>query len=119
MALLVRRRDGWERPFQRRIKTTNCYASPFTGEKTVSQAEAYPWPDARDPSRFANISSRLQEIAVEGDFGITRHSFTSGVMEKFLRLRGFEDGFSDLLTDPELACWYRQELCANSFAGFG
>ena len=56
---------------------------------------------------------------MEGDFGITRHSFTSGVMEKFLRLRGFEDGFSDLLTDPELACWYRQELCANSFAGFG
>lgn len=100
---------GWRIPEKEGLYY-DLYASPFTGEKTVSQAEAYPWPDARDPSRFANISSRLQEIAAEGEFGITMHSFTSGVMEMFLRLRGFEDGFSDLLTDPELACYLLDQL---------
>jgi uroporphyrinogen decarboxylase len=78
--------------------------SPLAGRGMPAAAKSHHWPDPCASARISGIPERLDEIEAAG-CGAVMHGFTSGVLEMLLRLRGFEDGFSDLAGDPDSAAY--------------
>lgn len=76
---------------------------PLTGDIDGSHLNYYPWPDSTDNLRFSTLTEQVNRIRRNGEFGITMHGVTSGVMEMALRIRGFEQFFMDLALEPVLA----------------
>ena len=69
-------------------------------EATVREVADYPWPKGDDPSRFAGLRERARRLRRDTPYAVV--SGISGVIyETCWYLRGLEQWFCDLLTDPE------------------
>ena len=69
-------------------------------EATVREVADYPWPKGDDPSRFAGLRERALRLRRDTPYAVV--SGISGVIyETCWYLRGLEQWFCDLLTDPE------------------
>ena len=67
---------------------------------TLREVADYPWPQGDDPSRFAGLRERALELRKETPYAVV--SGISGVVYEFCwYLRGLEQWFCDLLTEPE------------------
>jgi uroporphyrinogen decarboxylase len=67
---------------------------------TVREVADYPWPKGDDPSRFAGLRERALRLRRDTPYAVV--SGISGVIyETCWYLRGLEQWFCDLLTDPE------------------
>lgn len=67
---------------------------------TLEDVRAYPWPKGDDPSRFAGLRDRALELKRETPYAVV--SGISGVVYEICwYLRGLEQWFCDLLTEPE------------------
>lgn len=67
---------------------------------TLREVADYPWPKGDDPSRFAGLRERALELRKETPYAVV--SGISGVVYEFCwYLRGLEQWFCDLLTEPE------------------
>ncbi len=69
-------------------------------QATVADLRDYPWPKGDDPSRFAGLRDRALQLKRETPYAVV--SGISGVVYEICwYLRGLEQWFCDLLTDPE------------------
>jgi uroporphyrinogen decarboxylase len=67
---------------------------------TLKEVADYPWPKGDDPSRFAGLRERALELKKETPYAVV--SGISGVVYEFCwYLRGLEQWFCDLMTEPE------------------
>jgi uroporphyrinogen decarboxylase len=79
----------------------DAYAHPLSGDIGVDDVDRHPWPDATDPARYAGMLDEAQRIADEGR-AIFVIPIVTGFTEVMLRLRGFEDGYIDLVANEAL-----------------
>lgn len=77
-------------------------AAPLSGDITEADVDRFPWPDPSDPARYAGMVEEARGIAEQGR-GVHVASICSGLTEVFFKIRGFEDGFMDLVANPALA----------------
>lgn len=77
-------------------------AAPLSGDITEADVDRFPWPDASDPARYEGMVEEARSIAEEGR-GVYVASICSGLTEVFFKIRGFEDGYMDLVANPALA----------------
>ncbi|MDA8216213.1 MAG: hypothetical protein M0Z94_01195 [Dehalococcoidales bacterium] len=77
------------------------YKYPLAGEVTVAQAEAYPFPDPRDPHRIAHIVEPLKAAHATGEKALMLNSPTVGIWMTAFYLRGLEQSLMDLALQPE------------------
>lgn len=69
-------------------------------EAGIRQVRDYPWPRGDDPSRFAGLRERALSLQRDTPYAVV--SGISGVVyETCWYLRGLEQWFCDLLTDPD------------------
>jgi uroporphyrinogen decarboxylase len=67
---------------------------------TIKEVADYPWPKGDDPSRFVGLRERALELRKETPYAVV--SGISGVVYEFCwYLRGLEQWFCDLMTEPE------------------
>jgi uroporphyrinogen decarboxylase len=67
---------------------------------TLADLREYPWPQGDDPSRFAGLREQALRLKNETPYAVV--SGISGVVYEICwYLRGLEQWFCDLLTDPE------------------
>jgi uroporphyrinogen decarboxylase len=80
----------------------DAYAPPLAGEIDLAAVDAYAWPDAADPARYAGMGDEARRIATGGR-AVAVGSICGGLTEGLFKLRGFEEGYMDLASDPALA----------------
>ncbi len=69
-------------------------------EATIKDVAGYAWPKGDDPSRFAGLRERAQRIRKETPYAVV--SRISGVVYEYCwYMRGLEQWFCDLMTEPE------------------
>jgi uroporphyrinogen decarboxylase len=81
----------------------DAYAPPLGGDIDLAAVDAYPWPDAADPARFAGMGEEARRYAQDEGRAVAVGSICGGLTEGLFKLRGFEDGYMDLAGDPDLA----------------
>jgi uroporphyrinogen decarboxylase len=81
----------------------DSYAPPLRGEIGLEAVEAYRWPDAADPARYAGMEEEARRYVEEEGRAVQVGSICGGLTEGLFKLRGFEDGYMDLVGDPALA----------------
>jgi uroporphyrinogen decarboxylase len=81
----------------------DSYAPPLVGEIDLAAVDAYAWPDASDPARYAGMAEEARRYAEEERRAVQVGSICGGLTEGLFKLRGFEDGYMDLAGDPALA----------------
>jgi uroporphyrinogen decarboxylase len=77
--------------------------APLAGSISGADVDAFPWPDPRDPGRFAGMAERARHIREVEGRAVFVGSLCAGVTEMHFRLRGYEDGYMDMAADPALA----------------
>ncbi len=80
----------------------DAYAPPLVGDIDLAAVDAYAWPDAADPARTAGMGDEARRIAAEGR-AVAVGSICGGLTEGLFKIRGFEEGYMDLASDPDLA----------------
>jgi uroporphyrinogen decarboxylase len=81
----------------------DTHGAPLGGTIDAAAIDAFAWPDATDPARYAGMVEEARRYADGERRAVLVGSVCSGVTEAFLRLRGFEDGYMDMAADPALA----------------
>jgi len=69
-------------------------------ELNLDLLESFPFPDPNHEGRFETLHKQIEG---KGNFGLTMHGITSGVLEMAMRLRGFENFLADMLITPDMA----------------
>lgn len=78
------------------------FAPPLAGDIDLAAVDAYAWPDAADPARTAGLGDEARRYVVEGR-AVAVGSICGGLTEGLFKMRGFEEGYMDLASDPALA----------------
>ncbi len=81
----------------------DSWAPPLAGEIDLSAVDAYAWPDAADPARYAGMADEARRYAEDEGRAVQVGSICGGLTEGLFKLRGFENGYLDLAGDPALA----------------
>jgi len=81
----------------------DSYAPPLAGEIDAAAVDAFPWPDATDPARLAGMAEEARGYALVERRAVHVGSICGGLTEGLFKLRGFENGYMDLVADPALA----------------
>lgn len=77
---------------------------------TLDDLEAFPWPNPEDPGWTEGLQERAQDLFEGTDFAIFLELPVS-VFEHAYMLRGLEQWYIDLATDPEFAGSLMDKLC--------
>lgn len=93
----------WKMPRENGLYFDLCRSPLAQEEITEQDIRRFPWPDPQDPLRISTLKQQVAAIQKRGVYGLTMHGMTSGALEMALRLRGFENYFVDILTEPRLA----------------
>ena len=81
----------------------DSYAPPLYGDIDMAAVDAYAWPDAADPARYAGMGEEARRYAEDERRAVGVGSICGGLTEGLFKLRGFEEGYMDLAGDPALA----------------
>ena len=78
----------------------DAFGAPLTGEVDAAAIAAFPWPDATDPGRYLGMADAARQIAEVEGRAVFVGSICSGLTEGLFKVRGFEDGYMDLASEP-------------------
>ena len=81
----------------------DSYAPPLAGDIDAAAVEAYDPPDATDPARYTGMGAEALRYAQDEGRAVGIGSICGGLTEGLFKLRGFEEGYMDLASDPALA----------------
>ncbi len=76
--------------------------SPFSGDLTVADVESFSWPDPEDPALLAGLADEARRYHEQG-YAVILDSLCAGLFEMCCRVRGYEQFYSDLALEPDLA----------------
>ena len=74
--------------------------SPFSGEPTLEDLDAYPWPNPDDPGRTRGLREHVSKLREETDYALVGHA-PGGWIHVSQYMRGFEEWYTDLILQPE------------------
>ena len=77
--------------------------SPLSGDITEKDIDNFPWPDPTNPHLLDGLKEKVKEFYQNG-YAIILESFGAGIFEMSCRIRGYEQFYSDLAINPNLAC---------------
>lgn len=78
---------------------------PLSGEITLEEIENYPWPDPKNNQRFRRVKDKFCQLRKSTSYSLLHGgALGAGMFELALWLRGFEDFYCDLITNPGRAC---------------
>jgi uroporphyrinogen decarboxylase len=114
---------GWQMP-QEGGHYYDLYLHPLAGAQTARDIESYPWPDPRDPSRFAGMGERARRIAEVEHKGLVLERMFAGMWETAMWMTGYEKFYCDMLQNEalihalmekmlELTCAYWKRVLAE------
>ena len=92
---------GWQMP-RHGGHYYDLYFSPLADCRTVSDIERYPWPDALDPARFEGLKQRVDHVVEQELRGVVVERMHAGMWEHAMWMRGYEQFFMDMVTDPAI-----------------
>ncbi|MCK4307910.1 hypothetical protein KAW50_06785 [candidate division WOR-3 bacterium] len=82
--------------------------SPLKDAK-IEDLGDYPWPNIKDPERIKGLKEKAKSLH-EKDYLLTIERITGGFFEASFWLRGFEDFYCDLASNPDYACALMDKL---------
>ncbi|MGB9587416.1 MAG: uroporphyrinogen decarboxylase family protein [Armatimonadota bacterium] len=68
---------------------------------TVSDLDAYPWPDVNDPGRYAGLAEEVRDLFQNTPYALVGDSGFKGFWEPAFMLRGLTQALMDLVQNPE------------------
>ena len=74
--------------------------SPLSGDVDVADLEKFSWPDPHDPGRCRPLAEAAARLRQGTDYAVVL-SMPGGIVHQAQFLRGFEDWFTDLITNPK------------------
>jgi uroporphyrinogen decarboxylase len=77
--------------------------SPLAGEIDETHVRAFDWPDPANPARFEGMGETARRIVADERRAVFVGSICAGLTEVYFRLRGYEEGYMDLVRRPSLA----------------
>jgi uroporphyrinogen decarboxylase len=92
---------GWRMPLQGG-HYYDLFKSPLAGLETIKEVENYPWPDALDMARYADMKVDADRIVKTEKMGFFLERMSSGMWEHAMWMRGYEQFFMDMMTNPGL-----------------
>lgn len=87
-------------------KRATCDFSPMTAPLAKSSLEALKtalWPDPTDPSRVEGLRAKAKNLYENSDYALVGDIIDRGPFELAVKLRGYEQFFTDLALDPVFA----------------
>jgi uroporphyrinogen decarboxylase len=81
----------------------DAYRHPLAGAIDEGDVDRFPWPDPSDPARYEGMAEEARRIAEVERRAVYVVPVCTGLTEVYFRLRGFEDGYVDLVANPGLA----------------
>ncbi len=76
---------------------------PLQNAQRLEDLETYPWPDMRDPTRFAHLRSEAQRLAAENRFAIIGAPWLISPLERAFQLQGMQTFLLNLVDAPDFA----------------
>ncbi len=88
---------------RRKIGELLSYVGAPLESASVSDLNAYPWPDAYDPERVVGLADEARRLHEAGTHAIVARSPGLGIFDMAQRLRGMERFLMDLLIEKRFA----------------
>ena len=92
---------GWQMP-RHGGHYYDLYLSPLADCRTVQDIERYPWPEALDPARYEGLKQRVDHVVKQERRGVVVERMHAGMWEHAMWMRGYEQFFMDMATDPAI-----------------
>jgi len=92
---------GWKMPVEGG-HYYDLYHSPLASAETIQHIEKYPWPDALDPARYANLKKRADKIVYVEKKAYFLERMSSGMWEHAMWMRGYEQFFMDMVSNTKM-----------------
>jgi len=77
--------------------------SSLSGNITEKDIDKFPWPDPADPHLLEGLKEKAKKFYEDG-YAVILESLGAGIFEMSCRIRGYEEFYSDLMINPNLAC---------------
>ena len=97
----------------------DLYHSPLASAETVRDVENYQWPDPLDAQRFAGIEAKARRITEQMGKAFVCERMSSGMWEHAMWLRGYEQFFTDMLTDKPMVIAIMEKILEIKMAYWG
>ena len=81
----------------------DMYDHPLKGEVTAADIDAYRFPDARDPVRFAGLREAAIRVANEEQRAVVFGNISAGIFELYTWLRGYKAAYTEWAESPKMA----------------
>ena len=96
--------DMWGVPY-RATDNKDHYAVDGAPLKTATLADldSFPWPDPHDGNQFQGLRQQAARLYKETGYVIGADAIKAGPLMSALQMRGYEQFFMDLVSDPEFA----------------
>ena len=75
----------------------DLYHSPLADAQSISDIEKYPWPDALDITRYADLKVNAHRIVHEEKKAYFLERMSSGMWEHAMWMRGYEQFYVDMM----------------------
>lgn len=92
---------GWKMPIEGG-HFFDLYKHPLRDAETVEDIENYPWPDALDPGRYADLKKRADCIVFKEEKAYMLGRHFSGMWETAMWMTGYEKFFRDMYFNKKL-----------------
>lgn len=76
---------------------------PLADARTIADLRNYQWPDPTDPGRFTTMKQRADQFVHKEQKAYILGRHAAGIFEVALWVRGFENFFMDLASQPDFA----------------
>ncbi len=94
---------GWRMPKDGGLYH-DMFSHPLEG-MTLDEMKAYDWPDPLAGVDLEEMGKTAKYLYEESDKAVIIGGFGSGILEMFLWLQGFAQGYMNLLAEPKLSEW--------------
>lgn len=85
------------------------FASHPLRDATVRDLANYPWPDPNDPARVRGLEAKCRDLYENTGFALVG-KFSDSIFEQSFMLRGLDQWFTDLVSNPDFACALMDKL---------
>jgi uroporphyrinogen decarboxylase len=94
---------------------------PMAEATTLEEIEAYPWPDAGDPTRFDGVRAEARRLRDENRYATLATPWLLFPLERAFAMQGTDGFLLNLAAEPEFAealLWRIQGVCKAIMGGF-
>jgi len=84
--------------------------NPLKGKMTKEKIDRWSWPDPCDSCRFKGLEKKAKHLTEKTQSALIMEPMTAGYLEICFWVRGMEEFYMDLASNPSLACYLMDKL---------